>query len=259
MKRILTVVGTRPNFIKITQFRKVAAQFPQLDLKIVHTGQHYDGKMADVFFQQFGLHPDFLLDVPPGSPNAQMAEIMLRLEKLIEFHKPDLVVVVGDVNSTLAAALTANKLNIKLAHIESGLRSNDRTMPEEFNRIITDELADFLFVTEPSGLENLRKEGKTADKLFFVGNTMIDTLAAFANEIDASPILKTWNLEPRNFVLMTMHRPATVDSKDGLLKLLELIREVCKTTDLIFPIHPRTVKQIQQFGLEQDFLRIGRL
>ncbi len=259
MKRILTVVGTRPNFIKVTQFRKVAQHFPQLELKIVHTGQHYDGKMADVFFQQFGLQPDFFLDVPPGSPNMQMAEIMLRLEKLIESYQPDLIAVVGDVNSTLAAALTANKLNIKLAHIESGLRSNDRTMPEEFNRILTDELADFLFVTEPSGIEHLRKEGKAAEKLFFVGNTMIDTLAAYAAEIDASPILQTWNLQPQQFVLMTMHRPATVDSKEGLLKLLELIREVCKTTDLIFPVHPRTVKHLQQFGLENDFHRIARL
>ncbi|TND05907.1 MAG: UDP-N-acetylglucosamine 2-epimerase [Bacteroidetes bacterium] len=259
MKRILVVVGTRPNFIKVTQFRRVAARYPQLDVKLVHTGQHYDGKMADVFFEQFGLTPDFFLNVPPGSANQQMAEIMLRLEKTIGEYSPDLLVVVGDVNSTLAAALTANKMGIKLAHVESGLRSFDRTMPEEFNRIQTDELADLLFVTEQSGLDNLDLEEKQTERIHFVGNTMIDTMVAFAPQIDQSPVLEAMHLAPGKFVLMTMHRPATVDSKEGLLHLLELVRVVAAKYDIVFPVHPRTVKNMQQFGLEQEFVNISRL
>jgi len=168
-KRILVVVGTRPNFIKVTQFRKVATSYPEIDLKIVHTGQHYDGKMADVFFEQFNLIPDFFLNVPPGSPDEQMAEISSRLEKTITEFSPDLVMVVGDVNSTLAAAQTAHKKGVRLAHVESGLRSFDNTMPEEYNRIVADNLADFHFVTEQSGLDNLAHEGKKEAGIFFVG------------------------------------------------------------------------------------------
>src|ERR1039457_493469 len=152
MKKLLIVVGTRPNFIKVTQFKKVAQQFSDLEVKIVHTGQHYDSKMADIFFEQFQLTPDFFLNISPASANSQMAEIMIRLEKIVVDYKPDIVMVPGDVNSTFAAALTANKMNIKIAHLESGLRSFDRTMPEEINRILTDEIADYFFVTEQSGI-----------------------------------------------------------------------------------------------------------
>lgn len=258
-KKILVVVGTRPNFIKVTQFRRVAASLPQFELKLLHTGQHYDGKMADVFFEQFGLVPDYFLDVPPGSPNQQIAEIMLRLEQTLNDYRPDLLVVVGDVNSTLAAALTANKLGIRLAHVESGLRSFDRTMPEEFNRLLTDELSDLLFVTEQSGLSNLAHEEKAESRIHFVGNTMIDTLVAFTPQIDASPVLEELGLSPRAFVLMTMHRPATVDSKEGLEKLLALVNETTVNYDLVFPIHPRTVKNLQAFGMEAAFRNNQRL
>jgi len=259
MKKILVVVGTRPNFIKVTQFRRVAQRYPQLELKLVHTGQHYDGKMADVFFEQFGLVPDFFLNVPPGTPNAQMAEIMLRLEQTINDYKPDLLMVVGDVNSTLAAALTANKLGIRLAHVESGLRSFDSSMPEEFNRVITDELSELLFVTEQSGLDNLEREEKPASRIHFVGNTMIDTLVAFTPQIEASPVLGELKLKEKEFVLMTMHRPSTVDSKEGLEKLAGLIAEVTKTCDIVFPIHPRTVKNLKEFGLEEELRGQARL
>lgn len=259
MKRILTVIGTRPNFIKVTQFRRVAAKYPELEVKLVHTGQHYDGKMADVFFQQFGLEPDFWLGIAPGSANSQMAEIMIKLEKVIADYRPDLVMVVGDVNSTLAAAITANKMGIRLAHVESGLRSFDRSMPEEFNRLLTDELADLLFVTEQSGLDNLEREEKQADRIHFVGNTMIDTMVAFAAEIDRSPVLQELRLEQEKYVLMTMHRPATVDSHDGLAKLLELVNLVTEKYDIVFPVHPRTVKNMQQYGLETSFRNNARI
>jgi UDP-N-acetylglucosamine 2-epimerase (non-hydrolysing) len=250
-KRILTIIGTRPNFIKVTQFRKAAALHKNIELEIIHTGQHFDGKMADVFFEQFGLTPDHFLNVPPGSPNSQIAEIMLRLEKIIMDKKPDMMLVVGDVNSTLAASVTANKTGVKLAHIESGLRSNDRTMPEEFNRLVTDELSDLLFVTEQSGLDNLAREGKNPSSIHFVGNTMIDTMVAFSSQIDASPVISEMKLREKGFVLMTMHRPATVDTKEGLEKLLALLEEVTQQYDVVFPVHPRTVNHLKKFGLHE--------
>jgi UDP-N-acetylglucosamine 2-epimerase (non-hydrolysing) len=244
----------RPNFIKVTQFKKAAALYPQLDIRIVHTGQHFDEKMADVFFQQFGLNPDYFLNIPQGSPNSQMAEIMLRLEQMIlKESKPDLMIVVGDVNSTLAAALTANKMNIRLAHLESGLRSNDRSMPEEINRILTDAITDHFFVTEQSGYDNLINEGKTKEQVFFVGNTMIDTLVAYNTEIQKSEVLAQYGLKEKEFVLMTMHRPATVDSPEGLTMLLGLIEMVTKRYKLIFPIHPRTLKNLEKFNLSKRF------
>jgi UDP-N-acetylglucosamine 2-epimerase (non-hydrolysing) len=248
--RILIVVGTRPNFIKITQFKKVNQQIGNpFDIKIVHTGQHYDDKMAAIFFQQFELEPDYFLNIPQASANSQMAEIMLRLENVINEFKPALVMAVGDVNSTFAAAFTAHKLGIKVAHIESGLRSYDRGMPEEINRLLTDEISDYYFVTEQSGYDNLIKEGRSKDKLHFVGNTMIDTLVAFNHKIEESNILDEYHLISQKFVLMTMHRPATVDFEEGLTKLLDIIEYVNKNYKLVFPIHPRTLGKLQQFGL----------
>ncbi len=251
MKNILIVVGTRPNFIKVTQFKKMAERdfSGNFNIKIVHTGQHYDDKMADVFFRQFDLVPDYFLEIPAVSPNNQMAEVMLRLEPVIKEFSPDVIAVTGDVNSTFAASLTANKMNIPLAHIESGLRSYDRGMPEEINRILTDEISDYLFVTEQSGMENLMNEGKREEQLFFVGNTMIDTMVAFDDRIDNSPILQNLSLDNGSFALMTMHRPATVDHKEELLKLIELIENITDMYKLVFPIHPRTVKKLQSFGL----------
>lgn len=250
-KNILIVVGTRPNFIKVTQFKKVAEhEFPgTFNIKIVHTGQHYDDKMADVFFKQFNLIPDYFLEIPQTSPNNQMAEVMLRLEPVINQFSADLIMVTGDVNSTFAAALTANKMNIPLAHVESGLRSRDRSMPEEINRILTDEISDYLFITEQSGVENLKDEGKSEDQLFFVGNTMIDTMVAFEEKINQSPILEQLDLEPQSFVLMTMHRPATVDHKKELRKLIKLIDEITNFHKIVFPIHPRTVNKLKKFNL----------
>lgn len=252
---ILIVIGTRPNFIKVTQFKKLAEIYKNIDLKIVHTGQHYDDKMADVFFKQFNLIPDYFLNISQGSPNSQIAEIMQKLEQLIvNSFKPDLMIVVGDVNSTLAASITANKMGIKLAHIESGLRSFDETMPEEHNRILTDKLSNLFFVTEQSGYENLIREGVSADKLVFVGNTMIDTMVAFEKEIDASDVLVKYQLNADEFILMTMHRPATVDHFNELHKLYKLIEELTIKYKVFFPIHPRTLKRIEEFGLKDKFL-----
>ncbi|HTF03050.1 MAG TPA: UDP-N-acetylglucosamine 2-epimerase (non-hydrolyzing), partial [Bacteroidia bacterium] len=201
---------------------------------------------------------DYFLDVPPGSPNGQIAEIMVRLEKVFLEFQPDLVLVVGDVNSTLAASITANKMGIRLGHIESGLRSNDRTMPEEFNRLVTDELADFLFVTEQSGLDHLAEEKKKT-AIHFVGNTMIDTMVAFDKQIDAAPVLDTLKLQPGKYVLMTMHRPSNVDTREGLELLLQLVTRLTEKYDIVFPVHPRTVKFMQQYGLEKSFRDNSRI
>ncbi|MFM7016575.1 MAG: non-hydrolyzing UDP-N-acetylglucosamine 2-epimerase [Bacteroidota bacterium] len=248
--KILIVVGTRPNFIKITRFKKVnAAMGNPFDIKIVHTGQHYDSKMADVFFTQFELEPDYYLNIPQASANTQIGEIIIRLEKVIEEFDPACVVAVGDVNSTFAAAFAGHKLNRTVAHLESGLRSYDRSMPEEINRLLTDEISDYFFVTEQSGYDNLIKEGKNKDAIIFVGNTMIDTLVEFENKIQESTILNEYGLQEKGYVLMTMHRPATVDSEDGLKKLLDIIEYVNKQHYLVFPIHPRTLSRLQQFGL----------
>lgn len=254
-KNILVVIGTRPNFIKVTQFRKAVLKFPDIEIKIVHTGQHFDEKMADVFFEQFNLVPDYFLNIGQSSPNSQIAEIMVKLEQLINSQfKPDILVVVGDVNSTLAAALTANKMGIKLAHLESGLRSYDQTMPEEHNRILTDKLTNLFFVTEQSGYDNLKSEHINDEQILFSGNTMIDTLVAFSPQIEQSNILELLSLKTNEFVLMTMHRPATVDNKHGFLKLNELITYLSQKYKIVFPIHPRTLKKAEEFGLKELFV-----
>jgi len=252
MCKILIVVGTRPNFIKVTQFKKVNAKLGNpFEIKLVHTGQHYDDKMADVFFRQFELTPDYFLNIPAESANTQMAEIMIRLEKVLKEFQPSLVMVVGDVNSTFAAAITANKTGFKIAHIESGLRSFDRTMPEEINRLLTDEITDYFFVTEQSGIDHLKAEGKNDSSVFFVGNTMIDTLVAFEDKIRKDAVLENYKIREGEFALMTMHRPATVDNKDGLLKLIDIIDFITQGFHLVFPIHPRTTAKLEQFGLNE--------
>jgi UDP-N-acetylglucosamine 2-epimerase (non-hydrolysing) len=248
-KNILIVVGTRPNFIKITRFKAEVQKYSNLQIKVVHTGQHYDSKMADVFFDQFELRPDYFLNIPHGSPNSQIGNIILKLEDLIlnDFF-PDLIIVPGDVNSTLAAAIVANKLDIKLGHLESGLRSFDTTMPEEINRIITDTLSDYYFVTEESGVVNL-SEFKNNENIYFVGNTMIDSMVHYEDKIDESKILESLEVQNNNFVLLTFHRPSNVDSKEGLLKLVELITILSKNHKVVFPIHPRTIRCLKSNDL----------
>jgi UDP-N-acetylglucosamine 2-epimerase (non-hydrolysing) len=260
MHKILIVVGTRPNFIKVTRFHHENEKLGRpFDIRIVHTGQHYDDKMAAVFFDQFGLTPDFFLEVPSSSPNTQMAHIMLGLEKTINEFRPSLVMVPGDVNSTLAAAITCNKTHTPVAHIESGLRSFDRTMPEEFNRILTDEVSDYLFVTEQSGMDHLAREGRDASRVFYVGNTMIDTLVAFEDKIMAHGIDRKLGVEKGAFALMTMHRPATVDSADGLRKLIDVISLVTRFYPVVFPVHPRTRQRLQDHGLAESLEQVPKL
>ena len=249
-KKVGIVVGTRPNFIKITQFERVFQQYGNLfDFKLIHTGQHYDKNMSDVFFDQFKLRkPDVFLETKGLSPVIQIGEIISQLGAFIEDWRPDLLITPGDVNSTLASAIAANKTGTRLAHLESGLRSFDRSMPEEINRLLTDEITDEYFVTEQSGLDHLKNE-KANGRVHHVGNTMIDTLVAFENEIQASPVLETYNLQHEGFVLMTMHRPGNVDTKENLLKLLEILDHATKSYKIVFPIHPRTRKSLDKHGL----------
>lgn len=258
-KKILIVIGTRPNFIKVTQFKKLALNYPSLEIKIVHTGQHYDAKMADIFFEQFELIPDYFLNISGKTANTQMAEIMLGIERTVGEFLPELIVVVGDVNSTLAAAIAANKLNIKIAHLESGLRSYDRSMPEEINRLLTDEITDYFFVTEQSGWDNLIKEGKAKERIYFVGNTMIDTMVAFDDKIDNSDALEKLKLEKEEFILVTIHRPATVDVKEEIEKLINLLEEVGGKRKIVFPVHPRTINNLKKFELHERFLGIKNM
>lgn len=250
MHTILTVVGTRPNIIKITQFHKVITQHPHLKNYLVHTGQHFSANMNDLFFEELSLpQPDFSFDIDRSSVISQISDIMRGLEKVVLQIKPDIMLVVGDVNSTLAASLVANKMGIKLAHIESGLRSFDKSMPEEHNRIVTDSLSDYFFVTEQSGYENLVQEGKLKENLFFVGNTMIDTLVAYDENIKSTPILDNLGLTAKEYCLMTMHRPGNVDEETGLVKLIHLIKSLTAKIKVVFPIHPRTLNNIKKFDL----------
>lgn len=259
MKKILIVVGTRPNFIKVTQFKKIAeSNFPDLEIKLVHTGQHHSANMSDVFFTQFNLIPDFNLNIDSSSPLTQIGEILIKLEKYIQTEfQPDLIITPGDVNSTLAVAIVANKLNIKLAHLESGLRSNDREMPEEINRILTDELSDYYFITEPSGLENISRENKKGMS-FFVGNTMIDTLIAYEPNIDKSDV-KTFLGIDDDFVLITLHRPSNVDNPENLQRIINLICQIAEKYQVVFPVHPRTLKRINEFDQGENITKSERI
>ena len=219
--KIINVVGARPNFIKIAPLKREMDKYANLKNIIVHTGQHYDNNMSKLFFKELGLpEPDIYLGVGSGTHAKQTAKIMVEFEKVLESENPDLIAVVGDVNSTAACSMVAAKLQIKIAHIEAGLRSFDRTMPEEINRIITDALSDYLFVTEKSGLENLKNDGIDKSKIFFVGNVMIDSLIHFLDKAKASQIISVLNLDGEKYLLITLHRPSNVDSKENLEKII---------------------------------------
>ncbi|MCC6841271.1 MAG: UDP-N-acetylglucosamine 2-epimerase (non-hydrolyzing) [Flavobacteriales bacterium] len=248
MKKLMVVVGTRPNFIKVTRFKAEAAR-RGMQVQLVHTGQHYDDRMSTVFFDQFGLRPDRFLDTPQASPAAQMGHMMIGLEAVAKEWKPDLVIVPGDVNSTLAGALVANKMGLPLAHLESGLRSGDMGMPEEINRILTDRITDIFFVTEQSGIDHLIAEGRPGEAVHLVGNTMIDTLVAYDPQVRAATVLKDLGLNNGGHVLMTIHRPATTDDAGELAKLVELIAVVSEERPVVFPVHPRTTAKLEATGL----------
>ena len=237
---VLNVVGARPNFMKIAPVVEAMreAGLPQY---LVHTGQHYDEKMSRLFFEELGIPaPDLNLEVGSGSQAVQTAEILRRFEPVVLETKPDMVVVVGDVNSTMACTLVSVKLGIPVAHIEAGLRSFDRSMPEEINRLVTDALADLLFVSELSGLENLRREGVPGEKVHFVGNVMIDTLLRHQESAKRSDVRARLGVDSGPFVLVTLHRPSNVDNPTNLAGLLRALDELERELPVVFPIHPRT-------------------
>jgi len=247
--RIVNVVGARPNFVKIAPLLREMRKHDDIDPLVVHTGQHYDERLSDVFFRQMGIgEPDVNLEVGSGSHAWQTAEILRRIEPVLLKYQPDLVLVVGDVNSTIAASLAAAKLGIPMAHVESGLRSFDRTMPEEINRVLTDALADYLFVTEEGAIDNLLREGRSRNCIYFVGNVMIDALRYFLPLAQKSTLGKELGLRRDNafhsFAVLTLHRPSNVDSTERLESLLSVIEEVAERLPVVFPVHPRTQKII---------------
>lgn len=259
--RLMLIVGARPNFMKIAPIlRELERRADLIDTRLVHTGQHYDAVMSDVFFEELGIpKPDIYLDVGSDSHARQTAAIMTAFEPVVLDWPPDMILVVGDVNSTIACALVASKLGVRVAHVEAGLRSFDRQMPEEINRILTDQLSDLLFVTEASGLENLRREGIAEDKIFMVGNVMIDTLLAHEEKARRLNVPARFGLEPRAYGVLTLHRPSNVDDIAALERLFGAIGAVAADVPLLFPVHPRTRPAVAQSPLIQGMVDAGRL
>ncbi|MBM4307616.1 MAG: UDP-N-acetylglucosamine 2-epimerase (non-hydrolyzing) [Deltaproteobacteria bacterium] len=255
--KILVVAGARPNFMKIAPLTRVLNQRNQIDqrnqinFKVVHTGQHYDYEMSQVFFGDLEISkPEYFLGVGSESHAVQTARIMIAFEEVCLKEKPDAIVVVGDVNSTVACALVAKKLGIGVAHVEAGLRSRDLTMPEEINRMVTDTLSDWLFVSEKSGIDNLRKEGKSESSIHFVGNVMIDTLYHNLRRIGD---LSTYQRITGNYAVLTLHRPSNVDLEEKLKELMGAVGEIAKDFPVYFPVHPRTRERMDSAGLAARF------
>ncbi len=255
--KIINVVGARPNLVKMAPLLRAMRQHERIEPLLVHTGQHYDQKLSEIFFQQMKIsEPDFNLEVGSGSQAWQTAEILKRIEPVLTDHRPDLVLVVGDVNSTVAVSLAAAKLGIPVAHVEAGLRSFDRSMPEEINRVVTDALADHLFVTEQDAVENLLKEGRPRERIYFVGNVMIDALEQFLPVAQKSRIAEDLGLVSngslQSFGLVTLHRPSNVDSGASLSSLMHSLECVADMVPLIFPVHPRTRQKLSQLGIKDS-------
>jgi UDP-N-acetylglucosamine 2-epimerase (non-hydrolysing) len=251
MLKVALVVGARPNFMKIAPILSELNRHPEeFQPLLVHTGQHYDAKMSDVFFDDLGLPaPDAFLGVGSGSHAMQTAQTMIAFEQVLLDHRPDWTVVVGDVNSTIACALDAVKLGIKVAHVEAGLRSRDRSMPEEINRILTDSIADLLFTPSRDGDANLRAEGIPPEKICFVGNVMIDSLMRFESYASQTNTIEAAGMRAREYGLVTLHRPSNVDDPRQLAAILSALERIQKRVSLVFPVHPRTRKMMIDFGL----------
>jgi UDP-N-acetylglucosamine 2-epimerase (non-hydrolysing) len=248
--RIVNIVGARPNLVKIAPLLREMQKHPEIEPILVHTGQHYDEKLSDIFFRQMCIpKPNINLEVGSGSHAWQTAEILKRMEAVLLEEKPDLLLVVGDVNSTIAASLAAAKLGIKIAHVEAGLRSFDRSMPEEINRVLTDALADFLFVTEKDAIENLAREGRPREAIHFVGNVMIDALRYFLPLARQSRMLEELQLgngvDHLPYGVLTLHRPSNVDSGPTLMTLLTALEQVADELPIVFPVHPRTHERLR--------------
>jgi UDP-N-acetylglucosamine 2-epimerase (non-hydrolysing) len=253
--KIINIVGARPNLPKIAPLIREMQRHPEIEPILVHTGQHYDEALSDIFFRQMGIPtPHVNLEVGSGSHAAQTAEVLKRVEPVLIEHQPDLVLVVGDVNSTIAVSLAAVKLGIPVAHVEAGLRSFDRSMPEEINRLLTDALADFLFVTEEDAIQHLLKEGRPRESIYLVGNVMIDSLRHFLPIAQKSRIGEDLNLKNaanwQRFGVLTLHRPSNVDSTQKLAELLGAIDQIAAQIPVIFPVHPRTRQHLTQAGIE---------
>jgi UDP-N-acetylglucosamine 2-epimerase (non-hydrolysing) len=250
MIKILNIVGARPNFMKIAPIhREMLRREREFLPLIVHTGQHYDAAMSDSFFTDLDIpKPDFHLEVGSASHAVQTAKIMTEFEPVVLEQKPDWVLVVGDVNSTIACALVCAKLGIKVAHVEAGLRSRDRSMPEEINRILTDAISDLLLTTSEDADENLKAEGVAAEKIRFVGNVMIDSLFYNLKKAEESKIREELNLNGKDYAALTLHRPSNVDERQTLSGLLEAIAQISEKLPVIFPVHPRTKAKIEEFG-----------
>jgi len=252
--KILCVVGARPNFMKIGPVLDAFREYPDMESMLVHTGQHYDETMSKVFFDEMGLpRPDINLGVGSGTHGEQTARVMEAFESVLECERPDAVVVVGDVNSTPACSLVAAKLRVPVAHVEAGLRSFDRSMPEEINRLVTDTVSDFLFVTEPSGVENLKREGVPDSRIFFVGNVMIDTLVRNLERIDREKIAEGAGSIYGDYAVLTLHRPSNVDDGTVFERIARALAEIGGRIPILFPVHPRTRDRIIRFGIDNLF------
>jgi UDP-N-acetylglucosamine 2-epimerase (non-hydrolysing) len=239
--KIVNIVGARPNFMKIAPLMAAYRRHPSIEPLLVHTGQHYDERMSALFFDQLGIpQPDINLEVGSGSHAQQTAEIMKAIEPVLLEHAPRAVLVVGDVNSTIACGLVAVKLGIRLVHVEAGLRSRDRTMPEEINRVLTDAISDLLFCTEQSGVDNLLAEGVEPERVFLVGNVMIDTLLRHREQAERSPVLEQLGLAPRSYAVLTLHRPSNVDDPATFSRIVDALAAIERELPIVFPVHPRT-------------------
>jgi len=246
--KIINVVGTRPNFMKAAPVMRAMGSYPGIEPVLVHTGQHYDDEMSRVFFHDLNMpDPDIYLKVGSGSRTVQIARIMEKFEKVLLKERPDMVIVFGDVNSALACALTSSALNVKIAHVEAGLRSFDRSMPEEINRVLTDQISDLLFTTCEDAEDNLLREGVSEDKIFFVGNVMIDTLMRYMDKVNAK------GARDQNYAVLTLHRPSNVDHEDTFKGIIKALNKIADHVPIYFPVHPRTKKQIAQLKLEKYF------
>lgn len=255
LKKIILVAGARPNFMKIAPIieaiQNARKHGAEIEYALIHTGQHYDAKMSHDFFLQLNIpEPDHNLESGGGTQTEQTASIMVRFEKYLSENRADLVMVVGDVTSTLACSIVAKKLGIPVAHVEGGIRSGDMTMPEEINRIVTDSIADYFFTTTISANENLMWEGKRSDQLFFVGNTMIDTLNKNLSRLKKPSFWDADGLKEKEYVVLTLHRPSNVDSKEQLSAILQAVQQGTNGLKIVFSVHPRTRKNMEQFGLQ---------
>jgi len=253
MLRIINVVGARPNFMKIAPvIDEMRRRSDRIEPLLVHTGQHYDESMSDSFFEDLDIpRPDINLEIGSGSHSEQTARVMIAFEQVLLQHPADWVVVVGDVNSTMAAAIVAAKLNVRIAHVEAGLRSGDRTMPEEINRVVTDALADLLLTPSRDANENLLREGVASEKISFVGNVMIDTLYRNLEKARRSRVLERLNLPPQQFCAMTLHRPSNVDHPKTLAGIINALEAIGERLPIVFPVHPRTRERLEQFNLTE--------